>query len=260
MAAYEEKTGGNVLAIAHNGNLSNGLMFPVIELFTGKPLDREYAETRARWERLYEATQIKGDGETHPLLSPNDEFADFEIWDKGNLDLSVLKKPEMLEFEYLRSALKNGIKLEPELGTNPYKFGLIGSTDAHTGLAAVEEDNFFGKTSAAEPNPERLTEVFVQAKAGDARLWTGRQTASGYAAVWATENTREALWDAMERRETYATTGPRMVVRFFGGFDFEAADAKTRRPAEVGYTKGVPMGGDLKAAPEGRPLPFWWQR
>jgi Protein of unknown function (DUF3604) len=255
MAAYEEKTGGNVLAIAHNGNLSNGRMFPIIESFTGKPIDREYAETRTKWERLYEASQIKGDGETHPLLSPNDEFANFEIWDKGNLDLSELKKPEMLEFEYLRSALKNGIKLEPELGTNPYKFGLISSTDAHTGLTAIEENNFFGKTSSSEPSPKRVNEIFVKNKIGTT-IMDWEQTASGYAAVWATENTREALWDAMERRETYATTGPRMVVRFFGGFDFEEADGNTRSPAEVGYSKGVPMGGDLNAAPAGKPATF----
>ena len=135
--AYEQKTGGEVLAIAHNGNLSNGRMFPIVESFTGKPIDREYAEQRTSWERLYEATQIKGDGETHPFLSPNDEFAAFERWDKGNLDLSELKKNEMLEFEYARSALKNGLKLGQELGTNPYQFGMIGSTDPHTGLATV---------------------------------------------------------------------------------------------------------------------------
>ena len=157
MAAYEEKTGGNVLAIAHNGNLSNGRMFPLVDTFTGKPLDREYAEQRARWERLYEATQIKGDGETHPFLSPNDEFAAFERWDKGNLDLSELKKNEMLAYEYARSALKNGLKLENELGVNPYKFGMIGSTDSHTGLATAEQDNFFGKTSSSEPSPTRAT-------------------------------------------------------------------------------------------------------
>ena len=116
-----------MLALAHNGNLSNGLMFPIIESFTGKKIDREYAENRMRWEPLYEVTQIKGDGETHPFLSPNDEFANFERWDKGNLDLTVLKKPEMLEFEYARSALKNGLKIEAELGVNPYKFGIIGS-------------------------------------------------------------------------------------------------------------------------------------
>ena len=167
MAAYEEKTGGNVLAIAHNGNLSNGRMFPIIESFTGKPIDLEYAETRATWERLYEATQIKGDGETHPFLSPNDEFANFERWDKGNLDLSELKKPEMLEFEYARSALKLGLKLEAELGVNPYKFGMIGSTDAHTGLAAVEENNFFGKTTSSEPSPDRATHPFVKTDKAD---------------------------------------------------------------------------------------------
>lgn len=250
MEAYESKTGGSVLAIAHNGNLSNGRMFPIIESFTGKPIDREYAETRAKWERLYEATQIKGDGETHPYLSPNDEFANFERWDKGNLDLSELKKPEMLEYEYARSALKLGLKLESELDVNPYKFGMIGSTDAHTGLAAVEEDNFFGKTSSSEPSPDRANHPFVKTEKAVIMGW--ETTASGYAAVWASENTREAIFDAMQRRETYATTGPRMLVRFFGGYDFTPADANTRSPAVIGYTKGVPMGGDLEAAPAGK--------
>jgi len=138
MAATEEKTGGEVLAIAHNGNLSNGRMFPTVEAF-GKKIDREYAQTRNKWERLYEVTQTKGTGEAHPYLSPNDEFANFEIWDKGNLDGSEVKTKDMLEFEYARSALKNGLKLEALLGINPYKFGLIGSSDAHTGLAAMEE-------------------------------------------------------------------------------------------------------------------------
>jgi Protein of unknown function (DUF3604) len=254
MAAYEEKTGGDVLTIAHNGNLSNGRMFPIIEPGTGKKIDREYAEIRAKWERLYEATQIKGDGETHPLLSPNDEFANFERWDKGNLDLSELKKPEMLEFEYARSALKNGLKLEQELGVNPYKFGMVGSTDAHTGLAAVEEDNFFGKTSSSEPSATRAMHPFV--KTDKAVIMGWETTASGYAAVWARENTREAIFDAMQRRETYATTGPRMAVRFFGGFDFEAKDAGNRLPAQIGYTRGVPMGGDLTNAPPGKSPTF----
>jgi hypothetical protein len=254
MAAYEDRTGGDVLAIPHNGNLSNGRMFPMIEPGTNMPIDREYAETRAEWERLYEATQIKGDGETHPFLSPNDEFANFERWDKGNLDLSVLKTPEMLEFEYARSALQNGLKLEQELGVNPYKFGMVGSTDAHTGLAAVEEDNFFGKTTSSEPRPERATHPFV--KTARATIMGWEQTASGYAAVWATENTREAIFDAMQRRETYATTGPRMLVRLFGGYDFTAEDANTRSPAIVGYTRGVPMGGDLGPAPDGKAPTF----
>ena len=141
-------------------------MFPIIKSFTGKRIDREYAENRVRWEPLYEVTQIKGDGETHPFLSPNDEFANFEIWDKGNLDLTVAKTPEMLEFEYGRSALRNGLKMEAELGVNPYKFGLVGSTDAHTGLAAVEEENFFGKTSSSEPAADRATHPFMKTNNG----------------------------------------------------------------------------------------------
>jgi hypothetical protein len=173
MDAYEKKTGGSVLAIAHNGNLSNGLMFPVVEAF-GKKLDRDYVETRAKWERLYETTQTKGTGESHPFLSPNDEFADFEIWDKGNLDGSAAKDKAMLEFEYARSAFKNGLKLEQQLGTNPYKFGLVGSTDAHTGLAAVEEDNFFGKTTPQEPSAERMRATFFKNPKTASRSWTGR--------------------------------------------------------------------------------------
>ena len=252
MQNYEDKTGGSVLAIAHNGNLSNGRMFPLIESFTGKPVDKAYAEQRAHWERLYETTQTKGDGETHPALSPNDEFANFERWDFGNLDASVPKTPDMLEFEYARSALRNGLKLGSDLGTNPYKFGMIGSTDAHTGLAAVEEDNFFGKTTPQEPSPERLTATFVDNPKTNIKVMDWQVSASGYAAVWAVDNTREALWDAMQRKETYATTGSRMTVRFFGGWDFNAADVEGRNPGATGYAKGVPMGGDLKAAPQGK--------
>ncbi len=255
MTDYEAKTGGEVLAIAHNGNLSNGRMFPIVEAF-GKKIDRGYAERRARWERLYEVTQIKGDGEAHPFLSPNDEFANFERWDKGNLDLTEAKKPEMLEFEYARSALKNGLLLGTKLGTNPYKFGLIGSTDSHTGLATADEDNFFGKMSSMEPERERVTKVFVRNPQTGVTIMDWENSASGYAAVWATDNTRESLFDAMQRRETYATTGPRMLVRFFGGWDFAPADAKSRLPADVGYSKGVPMGGDLAAAPQGKAPTF----
>jgi len=256
MSTYEEKTGGRVIAIAHNGNLSNGRMFPLIESFTGKPVDREYAEKRAHWERLYEATQTKGDGETHPFLSPNDEFADYERWDKGNLDGSAAKTKDMLEFEYLRAALRNGLKLEKELGTNPYKFGLIGSSDAHTGLSALEEDNFFGKVVPQEPGPKRAVNPFIDNKETGVKIMDWQVTAAGYAAVCATENTREALWDAMERKETYATTGPRMIVRFFGGWDFDPKDGQTRNPAIVGYEKGVPMGGDLRDAPAGKAPTF----
>jgi hypothetical protein len=240
---YEKKTGGRVLAIAHNGNLSNGIMFPEINPVSGKPLSKDYAKTRLRWEPLYEITQIKGDGETHRVLSPTDELAGYEIWDKGNLNLSVVKKPEMLQYEYARRALQTGLRLEQRLGVNPYRFGLIGSTDSHTGLATAEEDNFFGKHAGTEPSAHRATHVV--GKFGDAVIMGWEQAASGYAAVWARENTRASIFEAMERRETYATTGPRMVVRFFGGFDFEPADAASRSPAEVGYAKGVPMGGEI---------------
>jgi hypothetical protein len=249
LQAYEDKTGGQILAVAHNGNLSNGIMFPIRDSFTGRPFDRAYAETRARWEPLYEATQIKGDGETHPFLSPNDEFADYETWDQGNLDLTEAKEDDMLQYEYARSGLQIGLQLEQELGVNPYKFGMIGSTDSHTGLATAEEENFFGKHSGTEPSPERYKHPMAQL--GDKKYESWDMVGSGYAAVWATENTREAIFDAMMRKETYATTGPRMMVRFFGGWDFTEADAHNRLPANLGYTKGVPMGADLPAAPNG---------
>ncbi|MGA6924195.1 MAG: DUF3604 domain-containing protein [Desulfosarcina sp.] len=255
MAGAEEKSGSEVLAIAHNGNLSNGLMFPMIEAF-GKKLDKDYAETRARWERLYETTQTKGTGESHPYLSPNDEFAGFEIWDKGNLDGSVPKKKEMLQYEYAREAFKNGLLLEAKLGTNPYKFGLIGSSDAHTGLSAMAEENFFGKTAPQEPSPERMSKAFFSDPKTGVTVMDWEVAASGYAAVWATENTRAALFDAMQRRETYGTTGTRMIVRFFGGWDYQPEDAHNRLPAAIGYAKGVPMGGDLNNAPKDKAPTF----
>ena len=254
MDAYEQTTGGKLLAIAHNGNLSNGIMFPLVDSFTGRRVTKDYVQTRARREPLYEATQIKGDGETHPYLSPDDDFADYETWDQGNLDLSEIKKPEMLEFEYARSALQNGLKLEDTLGTNPYKFGMIGSTDSHTGLATAREDNFFGKHSGAEPSEGRIEHPMAQV--GDKRYEGYDMVASGLAAVWARENTRASIFDAMMRKETYATTGSRMLVRFFGGWDFDEADAKSRLPGDAGYAKGVPMGGDLNAAPEGKSPTF----
>ena len=254
LRAYEDKTGGRILAIAHNGNLSNGVMFPVADTFTGEPYDRAWAEERIKWEPLYEITQIKGDGETHPFLSPNDEFADYETWDQGNLDLSEFKTDEMLQHEYGRSGLGIGLELERKLGVNPYKFGFIGSTDSHTGLATAQEDNFFGKHSGGEPNPKRVEHPM--AKIGDAEYPGWSVAASGLAAVWARENTREALFDAMMNKETYATTGSRMMVRFFGGWNFTAQDAQNRLPAAIGYGKGVPMGGDLTARPSGKSPSF----
>lgn len=253
MDKYEERTAGQVLAIAHNGNLSNGIMFPVNKAFTGKSIDKKYVETRAFRERLYEVTQIKGDGETHPFLSKNDEFADYETWDIGNLDISELKTNEMLQGEYARSALKIGLQLEKKLGTNPYKFGMIGSTDSHTALATAQEDNFFGKHSGGEPNKDRYLHPMAKVAKGEYKGYA--PVASGWAAVWAQENTRASIFDAMQRKETYATTGSRMIVRFFGGWDFDNKDTNDRQPARAGYAKGVPMGGDLPAQSDGKKAP-----
>jgi hypothetical protein len=332
MADYEEKTGGNVLAIPHNANFSNGLMF-AMETYTGKLLTRSYVETRSRWEPLLEITQIKGDSETHPLLSPNDEFADFRTWDRGNMfaksnqrgkgtqktlkgkapapkkdapkgnrkapkgskkapkgpktaskgsgGFGPYKQPSMLPHEYARSALKLGLDLEAKLGVNPFKFGVIGGTDSHTGLVTIRQDSPVGKRSVIEekvkgyvpPKCPLLTQkgpvsakgknpvsakgknpVSAKGKGridGRIDLWQWEQVSGGLAGVWATENTRKGLFEAMERKETYGTTGPRIVLRFFGGWDYDADDLGQADLAKVGYTKGVPMGGDLARAPKG---------
>ena len=247
---YEAATGGSAQTLAHNGNLSNGIMFPIDAQYTGRKLDKFYVEQRAKWERNYEVTQIKGDGETHSFLSPDDEFADYGTWDVGNLDLSEAKTDDMLAGEYAREALKNGLALEEKLGTNPYKFGLQGATDTHTSLATTQEDNFFGKHSGYEPSPERLTHSFMKNENGEIFSW--QQVASGLTGVWAEENTREAIFDAMYRREVYATTGTRLTVRFFGGWEYTEKDIHNREPAFAGYAKGVPMGGDLTNAPNGK--------
>lgn len=253
METWEKKTGGKILAIPHNGNLSNGRMFE-LQTFKGEPLTADWAAARQRWEPLFEAAQMKGQSESHPTLSPTDEFAvGYELWDRGNLAL-VPKKPGMIQHEYVREALKNGLALEKKLGTNPFKYGLAGGTDTHNGLAAPEEDNFFGKFVSAEPRPDRWSEDAM--KFGDRVVKGWEMSAAGWTGVWATANTREALWDAMKRRETYATSGTRMTVRFFGGYDFTREDTVTRNPAVVGYAKGVAMGGDLPAPPKGKSPTF----
>jgi hypothetical protein len=255
MADYEQKTGGRVLALAHNGNLSNGLMFDLVTLTDKKPIDSDYAERRMRWEPLYEVTQIKGDGETHPFLSPNDEFADYGTWDKGSFGSA--KNQDMLPREYAREALKQGLKHEQELGANPFKFGIVGSTDSHTALATTEENNFFGKATPVEPaaDPERFEEKITGVIASpDGRDFTIRHfkaLASGLAAVWATKNTRGALFDAMQRKEVYATTGSRITVRVFAGWNFTEEDVQLPDFAYQGYLRGVPMGGDLRGAGKG---------
>jgi hypothetical protein len=254
MEAYEKKTGGRALAIPHNGNMSQGLMFSV-ETKSGKPISAAYAKRRMQWEPLYEVTQIKGDGETHPSLSPTDEFADYYTWDKGDFGLNP-KKPEMLPHEYARSALRIGLAQQKRLGVNPFKFGMIGSTDSHTSLSTTREENFFGKFSGAEPGTKHRFDDLVSQDLrpkgdGSLNIYHWESAASGLAAVWARENTREEIFDAMARKEVYATTGTRMLVRVFGGWDFKPDEVQRPDFTEQGYQRGVPMGGDLQAAPAG---------
>ena len=256
MADYENKTGGQILAIPHNPNISNGVMFA--ETVNGKRMTQDYAQRRARWEPLAEVTQAKGDSEAHPFLSPDDEFADYETWDFGNAGTPAItpKKNSMLQYEYARSALRLGIQLEDKLGANPFKFGMIGSTDNHVSLSTTREDNFFGKLPSLEPSDDRIDDAFVRNADGTPAALSWETPASGLAAVWARENTRESLFDAMARKEVYATTGSRIRVRVFGGWDFTPDDVERHDFPRAGYARGVPMGGDLTNGPDGRAPSF----
>jgi len=243
--AYEAETGGQAFAIPHNSNLSNGRMFAV-EDSQGLDFDVDYARARARYEPVVEVTQIKGDSETHPFLSPDDEFADYERWDETNIFGLAKTEPEMHGGSYARAALRNGLLLHAKLGANPFRFAMIGSTDAHTSLATADEDNYWGKTANMPPGSARAEGEFIHAVPPDAKsTMNWEQAAAGYAGVWADENSRDGIFDALRRGEVYATTGPRMRVRFFGGWRFGEIDARSSNPARAGYVKGVPMGADL---------------
>ena len=255
MSVYEDKTGGRVLAIPHNGNLSNGIMFGEVDS-QGNAISEAYAESRIRWEPLHEVVQVKGDEETHPLLSPEDEFADFETWDVSNISGSTPKEDEMLQYEYGRSALRLGLQLGADLGTNPYKFGMIGASDTHTALSTTREDNFFGKYKSTEPGPDRHNGEVIPSSDPDLRVLTAQESAAGLSAVWARENTRKAIFDAMLRKEVYATSGTRMRVRVFGGWDFDADEVVRPDFVDQGYLRGVPMGGDLTGATSGKAPTF----
>ena len=230
LAEFEARTDSGVIAIPHNSNLSGGRTFSE-QTFDGAAMTAAYASLRADREPIVEATQIKGDSETHPLASPDDPFADFETMAPRSVDKDD-PSDAWVAGSYVRPALKQGLAIEAEVGVNPFKFGLIGSSDSHNGLATADDDNYWGKFAAHEPNPFRA-------------LVQGNYAASGYAAVWAEANTRAALFAAFKRREVYATTGPRIVLRFFGGWDYTETDAERPDLAAIGYRKGVPMGGDL---------------
>ena len=235
---YEKNTGGEIIAIPHNSNLSLGKAFLPTD-FEGNSIDRSYAQASKRWEPLYEVPQTKGDTETHPLLSPNDEFAHYggyNPWGTG-------EKKEQVQYEYLRSGLKIGLQEQALIGDNPFKFGMVGGSDSHTGLSALEENNFWSVAPFVEPGPGRIDSF---------RLGHEQMNASGYTAVWAKDNTREAIFSAMKRKEVYASTGPRISLRFFGGWDYKPDDAFKPDIAGIGYGKGVPMGGDLYRTEKGK--------
>jgi hypothetical protein len=265
------ETGGHFIAIPHNSNISGGKMFPLQDS-AGAVLTPGYAQSRMRWEPLAEITQIKGDSETHPNLSPTDEFADFETYDHliaaegaestiafsdaflGTLSEGdrtyIQNQPDRIEQvgNYVRSGLLRGLAVEARIGANPYKFGIIGSTDSHTGLASAEENNFHGKM-AIDSTPENKSKEIIPGTRG----WD--MGAAGLVAVWAEENTRASLFDAMHRKEVYATSGPRIGLRFFGGWEFTEADT-ANDIAAAGYRKGIPMGGELNGAPGGKAPSF----
>ncbi len=236
-----ESSGAEFVAIPHNPNISKGYMWGETSL-DETPYTTESARTRARWEPVAEVTQYKGDSEAHPDLSPDDEFADFETYPSYIQRNRQEYVPQI--GDYARSGLRRGLEIEERVGANPYKFGMIGATDSHSGLAAAEEDNFWGKM-AVDSTPE-TKHLFAAGR--DVNGWN--IGAGGLAGVWAEENTRESIFAAFRRREVYATTGPRIQVRFFGGWSFRERDAQAADLASVGYAAGVPMGGDLVARPE----------
>lgn len=242
MANYEAKTGDKLLAIPHNGNMSNGRMYEE-QQFDGTPMTREWAETRAKYERLMELFQYKGQSEAHPYLSPTDEFANYELWDRGNLVLKPKTSKEQWKYEYYREGLKSGMRIAQDLGANPFMYGSNSATDTHTGLSSTDESEFYGKFKTLEPgNKERWNFAILEGNNDVYRGW--EMSAAGIMGVWAESNTREAIWEAMYNRETFSTTGPRLKMRFFGGFGLTETDMADGM-ARAGYDKGVPMGSVL---------------
>ena len=233
----QRKAGNELLAISHNANLSNGIMFPLDVDSKGRPIDAAWAQQRINNEPLTEIQQIKGASETHPGLSPNDEFANFEIM---NFLIGVENSTSKLNGSYIREAYENGLAMQVKRGYNPYKMGVVGASDSHNTVVAYSQADNFGSHGMTDQGPkERLA---GKVESGMEVLNTGLSALGG---VWAESNTRESIFAAMQRKETYSTTGSRMVVRFFGGWDFDKADAATRSPAVAGYTKGVPTAAGM---------------
>ncbi|MFT4520999.1 MAG: hypothetical protein ACI9JM_003410 [Halioglobus sp.] len=243
----QEATGARFIAMPHNSNISKGYMYAETSL-TGKPIDAEYARRRMQWEPISEVTQIKGDSETHPVVSPDDKFADFETYTHYIQQERAEYKPTPAD--YMRGALKTGLALEQKVGVNPYQFGVIGSTDSHSGLASAEEDNFWGKF-ARDSTPETKRS---EDKIGGSAVTGWSMSASGLAAVWSQGNTRDDIFNAFQKKETYATTGTRIKVRVFGGWAFDDSALTATDFAKVGYAGGVPMGGSLSGGQSGTPL------
>lgn len=243
----QRDNGSELLAVPHNGNASNGLMFPIGTTYGGSDIDSAYAETRMRNEPLYEISQIKGTSEVHPAISPNDEFGNFEIWDY-TLSADAVP-PENKVGGYMREALIRGLALQADGNGNPFKYGFIGDSDTHSAAAVIEENNYTGKYGF-ENNPEHR--LVGPPGLSDANAQQVREFSSGgVAGVWAESNTREAIFDAMVRKETFATSGVRMRVRMFGGYDYAEDMMESADWLQAAYDGGVPMGGDLAAAPEG---------
>jgi hypothetical protein len=241
------------MAIPHNSNASDGRMF-ARTTSDGAPVDAAWARTRLLNEPVVEMVQIKGQSEAHPLLSADDEFADFELWN-ARMSGKAMPPPSQPAGSYVRDALKTGLAIGAETGVNPYRFAMIGSSDSHNASSPVEEDNYHGKLARLDGTPkQRLERLAKNAPAVAAGVGTA-YSAAGLAAVWAEENRRESVYDALRRRETYATSGTRIALRVFAGWEFPLSLTEETDFVDRGYAGGVPMGGDLPAAPTGAKAP-----
>jgi hypothetical protein len=248
--AAQRATGNDVIAISHNGNLSNGALYPRTATSLGQPIDRAYADERMRNEPVTEINQVKGQSETTPFLSPDDEFANFNVfvW----LLLGAKGVPTNYG-SYIRLALRDGIAMQGALGFNPYKFGMVAGSDSHSAASSYRQDNYFGEHGTIDDTAEKRLSPVRTLNMDNRQVCT-----AGLTGVWAEENTRESIWAAIRRKETYATSGLRMKVRLFGGWDYDPEVLKQKDWVRIGYAKGVPMGGDLPEAKSKAPSFIVW--